>query len=283
LRQRNQIYKRYLQAFKKGVYNYIKEERDPITQQRTSRRYFSGGEDFEQLSKAFTITGDFAMGPEISRRRALKIFTALLLPGINSSRWPIVAFPGKRERGVYDFQDISICLEKMDKFYESGGRNTVIFGPFGYYLQGYVQDSGRPMDVYNAMVRAISQMPREKAEFFVQYVSVYIFSSRPDLLAQLYQSFHLQPPISAVPRQFIPLSSPPSLHIDKAMASKGGIDLNSRQMDLELQNSGQEIKFHVDHSILEQFKDVPGFVPVIINLRSIPDLGQFLGVSNPIR
>ncbi len=37
------IYQRYLQAFKKGAYNYIKEEIDPQTQQSVSRKYFSGG------------------------------------------------------------------------------------------------------------------------------------------------------------------------------------------------------------------------------------------------
>ncbi|MBF0490615.1 MAG: hypothetical protein HQL15_08395, partial [Candidatus Omnitrophica bacterium] len=37
------IYQRYLQAFKKGVYNYIKEEPDTITQQSVPRKYFSGG------------------------------------------------------------------------------------------------------------------------------------------------------------------------------------------------------------------------------------------------
>ncbi|MBF0511969.1 MAG: tetratricopeptide repeat protein [Candidatus Omnitrophica bacterium] len=37
------IYNRYLKAFKKGVYNYIKEEQDAITQQPIERKYFSGG------------------------------------------------------------------------------------------------------------------------------------------------------------------------------------------------------------------------------------------------
>jgi hypothetical protein len=37
------IYQRYLQAFKKGVYNYIKEEPDPLTHGLTPRKYFSGG------------------------------------------------------------------------------------------------------------------------------------------------------------------------------------------------------------------------------------------------
>ncbi|MBF0512098.1 MAG: hypothetical protein HQL13_07220, partial [Candidatus Omnitrophica bacterium] len=37
------IYNRYLQAFKKGAYNYIKEERDPLTHSIIPKKYFSGG------------------------------------------------------------------------------------------------------------------------------------------------------------------------------------------------------------------------------------------------
>jgi hypothetical protein len=38
-----QIYRQYLQAYRKGVYNYIKEEVDPATQTEVPRKYFSGG------------------------------------------------------------------------------------------------------------------------------------------------------------------------------------------------------------------------------------------------
>ena len=44
--EKEKIYQRYLQAFKKGVYNYIKEETDPLTQQIIPRKYFSGGVSF---------------------------------------------------------------------------------------------------------------------------------------------------------------------------------------------------------------------------------------------
>ena len=37
------IYQQYLKAFKKGVYNYIKEDVDPLNQQTLPRKYFSGG------------------------------------------------------------------------------------------------------------------------------------------------------------------------------------------------------------------------------------------------
>jgi len=45
----NIIYQQYLKAFKKGVFNYIKEDVDKYTQQPIPRKYFSGGtEDFAQ-------------------------------------------------------------------------------------------------------------------------------------------------------------------------------------------------------------------------------------------
>jgi len=37
------IYDQYIEAFKKGVYDYIKEDFDPVTQQVVPRKYFSGG------------------------------------------------------------------------------------------------------------------------------------------------------------------------------------------------------------------------------------------------
>jgi len=40
---KNKIYSQYLEAFKEGVFNYIKEEYDPIRQKIISRKYFSGG------------------------------------------------------------------------------------------------------------------------------------------------------------------------------------------------------------------------------------------------
>ena len=47
-----QIYQQYLTAFKKGVYNYIKEDIDPLTQERTPRKYFSGGATFDPAALA---------------------------------------------------------------------------------------------------------------------------------------------------------------------------------------------------------------------------------------
>ena len=41
--EKQKIYARYLRAFKKGVFNYIKEETDALSQETIPRKYFSGG------------------------------------------------------------------------------------------------------------------------------------------------------------------------------------------------------------------------------------------------
>ncbi len=40
---RRKIYEQYVESFKKGVYNYIREEYDPVSDQTIPRKYFSGG------------------------------------------------------------------------------------------------------------------------------------------------------------------------------------------------------------------------------------------------
>ncbi len=49
--EKQKIYQQYLVAFKKGVYNYIKEEQDPVTQQVIPRKYFSGGVDYAMFGR----------------------------------------------------------------------------------------------------------------------------------------------------------------------------------------------------------------------------------------
>lgn len=48
------IYEQYLTAFKRGAYNMIKEEYDPITQNVIPRKYFSGGAVMKEMAAAMT-------------------------------------------------------------------------------------------------------------------------------------------------------------------------------------------------------------------------------------
>jgi hypothetical protein len=63
------------------------------------------------------------------------------------------------------------------------------------------------------------------------------------------------------------------------VGKKGGIDLSSVNKYLQTQSSGAEIKFHMDAAMLQQLQTALGFVPVIINIQSLGNLRQFLGID----
>ncbi len=73
--EKQKIYQQYLQAFKKGVYNYIKEDIDPVTQEEIPRKYFSGGMQFTTLNleKNMVMTSDAAMLGDINKNNGLRI------------------------------------------------------------------------------------------------------------------------------------------------------------------------------------------------------------------
>ncbi|MDE2215201.1 MAG: class I SAM-dependent methyltransferase [Candidatus Omnitrophica bacterium] len=65
------IYHRYLQAFKKGVFNFVQEDTDPVTDRQMPRKYFSGGfdaTDFAQMVLKTTANIDYAQLAESPRR-----------------------------------------------------------------------------------------------------------------------------------------------------------------------------------------------------------------------
>ncbi|MCB9757364.1 MAG: hypothetical protein H6753_02930 [Candidatus Omnitrophica bacterium] len=54
---KHKIYDRYAQAYQKGIYNYIREDFDPVTQDMVPRQYFSGGVKLTNVSSS-TILGE---------------------------------------------------------------------------------------------------------------------------------------------------------------------------------------------------------------------------------
>jgi tetratricopeptide (TPR) repeat protein len=68
---------------------------------------------------------------------------------------------------------------------------------------------------------------------------------------------------------------------DDAMSSQnGGIDFTANKTPLDIQNSNKGIKFYVDPAILQQLQNVSGFVPVIINIRPVNNITEFLGLND---
>lgn len=74
----NDIYQQYIQTFKKGVFNFIKEEPDPVTHEMIPRKYFSGGVVGLQESNLAMISAPLSRLPDnaqaaLPTNKALKI------------------------------------------------------------------------------------------------------------------------------------------------------------------------------------------------------------------
>ena len=65
---------------------------------------------------------------------------------------------------------------------------------------------------------------------------------------------------------------------EKTFSNTGGIDLTPANMNLQTQNAGDGIKFHLNPAMLAQLLKAPGFVPVIINIQPLKDLKTFLEI-----
>jgi len=70
------IYRQYLKAFEKGVYNYIKEEYNPTTNTLMSRKYFSGG-FFNNFASSSTLNIKKFPSHGASRKKNMNTLIAL--------------------------------------------------------------------------------------------------------------------------------------------------------------------------------------------------------------
>jgi len=78
------IYQKYLEAFKKGAYDYIKEEYDPETQQIIPRKYFAGGSDLGMAAaELYEETSDVSMGAKIKLEEGQDVIVSANLKKAN--------------------------------------------------------------------------------------------------------------------------------------------------------------------------------------------------------
>ncbi len=84
---KERIYQQYLRAYKKCVYNYIKEDYDPFTQQTVARKYASGGiliglgEDLDLTSTGVNRTGSIYR--EVPNTKGMKVGTDVAMATID--------------------------------------------------------------------------------------------------------------------------------------------------------------------------------------------------------
>ncbi|MCP3681392.1 MAG: hypothetical protein GY861_01760, partial [bacterium] len=96
---KEKIYNQYVEAYKKGIYNYIRRDYDPNLGENINRRYYSGGQEFGDLS------GTLEKRPG-SKKKNMGIDKALIAP---------IEFEVVKEDGSADTAKVSDTSVKKDR------------------------------------------------------------------------------------------------------------------------------------------------------------------------
>ena len=147
---KDRIYNLYVEAFKKGVYDYTRKERDVITGKKIKRKYFSGGFELDPNKAAgSSITSDV--------NKVKFIGNAFIASTKNSTSSSILTVGDKSQLERYDN---SLNFESYDQSVKqmiSGGK---AFALYDYLLNGaYVTPQYSVNDpVFLLMSKTISEL-----------------------------------------------------------------------------------------------------------------------------
>jgi len=177
--EKEKIYQRYLKAFKKGVYNYIKEEQDSVTQKMIPRKYFSGGAFlglFENtdwgMAVNFQVTSNKAMinFSKISRRGFFTVAAALdaaaFVPkafgqSIPKSTWKDYPRLAKRvDMAMGSTDAVRDLLEIIKKVDEKFGKGSIVI--YGGLVRDFLLKREKSSGDIDILVRIDNPTPTEE-------------------------------------------------------------------------------------------------------------------------
>lgn len=133
------IYEQYMAAFKKGVYNYVKEEQDPHTGQVIPRKYFAGGFENKIPLRTFGIQDDIHPAQLAGLGDGSNIERAMIALSEEVDSRADSAMASKRQQVKAEdlpqlIKDLRQKLEGMHKLHKITGEL--------FEFQGRIRDSG---------------------------------------------------------------------------------------------------------------------------------------------
>ncbi|MBF0485022.1 MAG: hypothetical protein HQL16_00765 [Candidatus Omnitrophica bacterium] len=136
------IWALYVEAFKKGAYNYIKEDIDPVTQQPVPRKYFSGGMNLGNVRNVM----DFAMEPplpEKGSKRCMLVRTNLENVPQTSPENPLSDGEQSSASGIYGEKMLrQMLLSRITQKRQMERLNLAEATRYGAQLYQYWSDRG---------------------------------------------------------------------------------------------------------------------------------------------
>ncbi len=109
-----EIYQRYLQAYKKGVFNFVKEDIDLNTQERIPRKYFSGGAELWKAQELYRESTDSAMASLVELSNRDFVITVNLMSHQNDRAMVEQILTGNQDPS--DSKGLGIVRERLLRF-----------------------------------------------------------------------------------------------------------------------------------------------------------------------
>jgi len=298
------IYNQYLEAFQKGVYNFIKEDYDAATQQIIPRKYFSGG------VSVTNIPVSSAANPALLKTFAEGVHPFTVSAGISSLNgnisytMPFAPAESPEESASSPMDDPRIIVVDLHhpklvaiykRVFHGLGYTNVVFtantkealkeiqsGQFTRKVVMY--PANPPLDLApilasrRKILRTISLKDvqtrfirrKDRGGYRDEIIAAAITEVRKGITSS---------PVKAVVSD---QSSVVSKASDERRTTKdelGGIDLNPGNMELETNYGADRIQLPMPTIPLENIK-IDGLVPVIIHVAPVTNLPLLLGLAD---
>ncbi len=168
LKQR--IYNQYIEAFKKGVFNYIKEDYDQVERKSVPRKYFSGGIDVR--SSAITEKNLSVLSGPIQQQppRVREAFTSPLGENQKVAVGLVLAGADQDLLNAWLAENASSpIVEAVDTTPPAGGYVTAdLNAPLEVDVRIRIQKTPVPLDINNLIVTLHTELFTEKEKNFIR-------------------------------------------------------------------------------------------------------------------
>ncbi len=140
---KQKIYDQYIVAFKRGVYNYIKEEIDPVTQENTPRKYFSGGV-VAGKAVAYTTVIEIASSPQQLNTVVASSTTGNLITAFSTLE-PTSASSSLDDKRIKRMLELSKSKDSWDWVSDEWEISELIYSPGGIQKSGIIGSNRQPI------------------------------------------------------------------------------------------------------------------------------------------
>ncbi|MBF0619902.1 MAG: hypothetical protein HQL19_07025 [Candidatus Omnitrophica bacterium] len=277
---KEKIYNQYLQAYKKGVFNYIKEDMNMVSNQPMPRKYFSGGERMRlRLGENLTIAHEQSRDDAPLKDGDLAM-ASVQVAGKSNSEY---ATDIKKNVGDLILQGQEIIRQFEPPTYSetrAGNVYNALWDMLGK-LSASVQHAETKADWKNIKQILASDATRRESDvlalssWHLSFQSTYGYNQREELRGRLLKVFenvvtevglaadaamtaNLKKGLDA-PREIAIKSASSASQGDRAMAP-GGSDLNVKNMGLDISADFQKASSRVQATQnFQRLSDILGF------------------------